>query len=899
VKSPRGLEESWQLVNSQLDEVLSVALTERPYWLANLQANDPALAETISRLLQDLESPGFGEFLADSPSSPAAGIHSPTLIGKKVGPYVISAEIGRGGMGSVWRAQRIDGRFEGNVAVKFVHAAWIGREGEERFLVEGKLLGLLDHPHIGRLLDAGLLEGTQPYLVLEYIEGEPIDLYCGRLALPAKERIRLFIDVLSAIAHAHSHLIVHRDIKPANILVTKDGIAKLLDFGIAKLIDDSSPGAHPSKASAAALTPHFAAPEQLLGQPVTTATDIYGAGLVLYILLAGRHPFDNTAHARVELVRAVLGEEPPHASSVAIGAITRRQLEGDLDNILRKALNKEPAERYPSIGAFADDLQRFLSDEPVKARPDTVAYRTTKFVRRHQGGVILSALSTIGIIGGAIGTILQAHEARNQRDVAVGQMLRAEAIADLNKFLLSDAAPSGKPFTVNDLLDRAEHVAERQKGTPDAAQIGIHTGIGVQYLFQEETAKAVPILEKSYLASQSLQDPSTRARAACALGAAVSYQGAFARASQLIAEGLARIPAEPQYALDRVSCLAFSSLVARNAGDGGKSIAPALSALQVLRGSVFDSDLTELHAIMNVAESYREAGRFREAIPAFSQAAALMEKLGRDDTQTAGTLYNNWALALSRSGEALQAETIYRKAIDINRADTSGQGISPLLLNNYARTLRDLGRLDQAATAAEQAYATAKQAGAEQTVDQSLMLRAEIYLEQGDALHSSQMLSEVEPRLVRALAPEHYAFAGLYSQQALVAAALGDYPRALASANKAVTVARAATESGAQGVSGWSVVLNRRAKVELSAGHTEDAETDVRAAIRLLEPTIPADSHSATLGNLYVVLARTLITRGETQAAGAAARKAVEHYTPTLGSDSPTTRAALALMQPN
>ncbi|HEY0745400.1 MAG TPA: serine/threonine-protein kinase [Steroidobacteraceae bacterium] len=896
MKIPTGLDENWRLVSSQLDEALSLAVTERPRWLANLHANDPALAATISRLLQDLESPGFGEFLADSPSNPA-GIDSPTLIGRKVGSYVISAEIGRGGMGSVWRAQRIDGRFEGNVAIKFVHAAWIGREGEVRFLVEGKLLGSLDHPHIGRLLDAGVLDGTQPYLVLEYIEGEPIDLYCDRLALSVQERVRLFIDVLSAVAHAHSHLIVHRDIKPANILVTRNGVAKLLDFGIAKLIDDSALGAALSKPSAAALTPHFAAPEQLLGQPVTTATDIYGAGLVLYILLAGTHPFDKTSHARAELVRAVLGEEPPRASSAALGAIRRRHLQGDLDNILSKALKKEPAERYASIGAFADDLQRFVSDEPVKARPDTVAYRTTKFVRRHRGGVILSALSTIAIIGGAIGTILQAHEAGKQRDVAVGQMIRAEAIADLNKFLLSDAAPSGKPFTVNDLLDRAEHVAERQKGAPDAAQIGIQTAIGVQYLFQEETAKAVPILEKSYLASQSLQDPSTRVRAACALGAAVSYQGNFARASQLIAEGLARIPAEPQYALDRVSCLAFSSLVARNAGDGGKSIAPALSALQVLRGSVFDSDLTELHAVMDVAESYREAGRFREAIPAFSQAAALMEKLGRDDTQTAGTLYNNWALTLSRSGQALQAEAVYRKAIDLSRADPFDQGVSPLLLNNYARTLRELARLDQAAVTAERAYAIAKQAGAEQTVDQSLLLRAEIYLDQEDALHSSQMLSEVEPRLVRALPSEHYAFAGLYSQQALVAAALRDYPRALALANKAVTVAKSAAESGAQGVSGWSVVLNRRARVELSAGHTEDAESDVREAIRLLEPTISEGSHSATLGNFYLVLARALNARGNAEGAKEAARKAVNQYTPTLGSDNPTTLAALELMR--
>src|ERR1700733_3814731 len=165
---PIGLDENWQLVSAQLDEVFSVEVTERPHWLANLRAKDPALAAKISSLLQEMESPGFANFLAESPVNPAVMIDTPTLLGRKVGSYVISAEIGRGGMGSVWRAHRIDGRFEGNVAVKFVHAAWIGREGEQRFLVEGKLLGSLDHPHVGRLLDAGVLDGTQPYLVLEY-----------------------------------------------------------------------------------------------------------------------------------------------------------------------------------------------------------------------------------------------------------------------------------------------------------------------------------------------------------------------------------------------------------------------------------------------------------------------------------------------------------------------------------------------------------------------------------------------------------------------------------------------------------------------------------------------------------------------------------------------------------
>jgi eukaryotic-like serine/threonine-protein kinase len=897
--TPGNLDEEWALLSSQLDELLLLPAAERDRWLANLQESNPTLAEKISRLLPDLGSERFEQFLADSPSHLIKDLGLSTLVGRKVGPYVIDGEIGRGGMGSVWRARRNDGRFEGTVAIKFVHAAWIGSHGEQRFLIEGRLLGALDHPHIARLLDAGVLEGTQPYLVLEYIEGESIDQYCERLALGAEARIRLFIDVLSAIAHAHSHLIVHRDIKPANILVTRDGTAKLLDFGIAKLLDVTASSGNPAMASTLALTPQYAAPEQLLGQPVTTATDVYAAGLVLYVLLAGIHPFEKYVVAKGDLVRALLDTEPLRASSAATGAtIPARHLEGDLDNILSKALKKEPAERYASVSAFADDLQRHLSNEPVKARPDTVAYRAAKFVRRHRGGVILSALTVIAIVAGAVGTIMQAREARVQRDIAVGQMMRSEAVVDLDQFLLSNAAPSGKPFTVNELLDRAEHIAERQRGSVNVAQVSIQTEIGLQYLFAEETGKASRILEKSYRTSQTLRDPSTRARAACALGVAVSFENAAARASQLISEGLAQIPDEPQYALDRVLCLRFLSLSARNAGDGGASIPPALDAVRILRTSIFDSDLGELHATMDVAESYREAGRFRDAIPVFAQAAALMEKLGRDDTQSAGTLYNNWALALSQSGQALAAATIFRRAIDIGRADSSDQTVSPMLLNNYARTLRILAQLDQAAAMAEQAYAIAKRDGAEQVVDQSLLLRAEIYLDRGDVSRSALMLGEVEPRLAQHLPPEHYAFGALSSLQALVALAMGDQQRALALADKAVSNAEAATKSGAQGPAVWAVMLNRRAKVELSAKHLDQAEADLRAAIRLFEPTIPEGASSASLGNFYVVLANTLTARGDFKGADEAAKLAVVQFTATLGADNPTTLAALALRRP-
>lgn len=240
--------EQWPSISAFLDQALELEEPERAQWLAQLAQSDPTTAALLSRVLTEREQQGFSQFLAGPTPIPLDDIQHATLIGRQIGAYLIEAEIGRGGMGSVWRARRADGRYEGTVAVKFVHAAWIGRVGEQRFLTEGKLLGRLDHPHIARLLDAGVMELTQPYLVLEYVDGAPIDAYCERRSLGTEARIRLFLDVLDAVAHAHSNLIVHRDLKPANIFVTGDGTVKLLDFGIAKLLDEGS-GAAPATQS--------------------------------------------------------------------------------------------------------------------------------------------------------------------------------------------------------------------------------------------------------------------------------------------------------------------------------------------------------------------------------------------------------------------------------------------------------------------------------------------------------------------------------------------------------------------------------------------------------------------------------------------------------------------------
>jgi serine/threonine protein kinase len=419
--------ERWQEINPYLEHALSLSEEERATWLISFQTEKPHLADTLRGLLNEhrvLAAEGFLEQLLEHPAT------EPALSGQTIGPYTLISSIGQGGMGSVWLAERSDGRFQRRVAVKFLHFS-VAQGGAERFKREGKILGQLAHTHIAELLDAGVTATAEPYLVLEHVEGEPIGEYCDRHALDVDARVRLFLDVLSAVAHAHAHLIVHRDIKPSNVLVRSDGQVKLLDFGIAKLLsDDTTPGTATmlTLEGGGALTPQFAAPEQITGAAITTATDVYALGVLLYVLLTGQHPAGPGLHSPAGLVKAIVDTEPVRASdstsssdaaAIATNRSTtseklRRQLRGDLDTIIGKALKKIPVERYSSVTTLADDLRRYLKHEPISARPDTLAYRATKFVGRNRLS-FSAAMLAVSLVLGASGVAVYQRRIAEQR----------------------------------------------------------------------------------------------------------------------------------------------------------------------------------------------------------------------------------------------------------------------------------------------------------------------------------------------------------------------------------------------------------------------------------------------------------------------------------------------------
>jgi hypothetical protein len=562
------------------------------------------------------------------------GLGGASLVGRHVGPYIIEAEIGRGGMGSVWRARRADDRYEGTVAIKFLHASWNGLLGEQRFRSEGRMLGRLDHPNIARLIDAGVLDGSSPYLVLEYVEGEPIDGYCARHGLTVEARVRLFLNVLSAVEHAHSHLIVHRDIKPSNIFVTSDGTVKLLDFGIAKLLDDGSASAAPTRSGGIALTPQYAAPEQLLGKPVTTETDVYSLGVVLYLLLTEGHPFAGESASQAELMHAVLTQDARHASSAAkAGANRSRELRGDLDNIIAKALKKAPSDRYPSTGAFADDLKRYLVHDPVQARADTATYRVAKFVRKHRGSVVASVLVALGLLVTSTFAVYQLFEARAERDLAVAEAKRANAEADLTQFLGGDSLSKAPQDAVHERLDRAREFVTRRfhDDLPLAARLLID--VSSQYVDIGDERTAAEVIVEAEAIGRRFGDQELLGLLACLRTEDLAIAGDLAGARIQLAAGVSKMRLLSRVSPGlRAECASATAFVLQSDGN-------FVQAATELRGAVDYLDQSGMHGSSrytslanDLADALLMTGDFRGAWGIERDVIALMNDNGRANT---------------------------------------------------------------------------------------------------------------------------------------------------------------------------------------------------------------------------------------------------------------------------
>lgn len=402
----------WRDALALLERLQHLPESERAEMLDRLCEAQPAAAAPLRQLAHSLQQAQADHFLTGAGISGLAGA---ARVGSVCGKWTLQSPLGTGGMGEVWLARRSDGLHEGQAAIKLLHAGPRTALTQARFAAEGRVLARLEHPHIARLLDVGIDHDGQRYIVLEHVAGQAITAWCNQHHTPLGGRLALFLQVCDAVAHAHAQLVVHRDIKPSNILVTADGQAKLLDFGIAKLLDDD--GGELTRAGLPALTPDYAAPEQLLGGPTSVATDVHALGVLLFELLTGTRPRADVAASAEQRLRATLDGVIRRPSEVAGGALAR-QLRGDLDHIVEHALQKLPADRYPSVRALADDVVRHLRHEPVSVRAPSWPYRLMKLARRHRAGVAAGSFAVLALLAGSGMALWQAGKARSEAAVA-------------------------------------------------------------------------------------------------------------------------------------------------------------------------------------------------------------------------------------------------------------------------------------------------------------------------------------------------------------------------------------------------------------------------------------------------------------------------------------------------
>jgi serine/threonine-protein kinase len=698
--TPSPSTERWARIQRVLDGALDLPPGEVSAYLERACGNDAALRREVETLL-DACSRAEG-FLERPPSMLAAALLGERPArgeGRRIGPYVIRGEVGRGGMGVVYLAERGDGQFRQRVAVKVLPRGLESEEAVRRFREERQILASLTHPGIARLLDGGVTDDELPYFAMELVEGTAIDRWADERRLGIEARLALFLEVCDAVQYAHQNLVVHRDLKPSNILVTAGGAVKLLDFGVAKLLDER-PGASDATHTAARwLTPRYASPEQMSDGRVTTASDVYTLGVLLFELLTGRSPYAPGRVGAVELARAVCEDEPARASAAVLraGSVTlpdgtsravgpeevaelrgvraerlSRRLRGDLDMIVVTAMQKDPARRYPSASALAEDVRRHLAGRPVRAQPDTLPYRASRFVRRHRVGVAASAALGLTLVAGSAGIAWQAAVAARERQVAERQAATAERASRLlvDMFRLSDPDVAlGASITAREVLARGSERVETDFAGDSALQalmlgeIGqIYQNLGLPDDAERLVRRAVEVWRR--------EGPSARlATGLHQLGAIELARARFAEAEPHLRESLGMRRTLLQAPHEDLA-ESLRSLAAALAGKGEFEQAVPLyrEAVAMLRELHGERSPQVASTVFALAGTFHDRGSFDEAEPLLREAVELYGDGPDARDPLAATARLNLATVLLFRQRYDEAERHLREALALRRA---------------------------------------------------------------------------------------------------------------------------------------------------------------------------------------------------------------------------------------
>ncbi len=735
--------ERWRRLKDAFAAAAEAPAEEREAVLARACAGDGALAAEVRQLLAAHDGGGAAieRVVAGEARALVTDRGTAAFAGRRIGAYEIVREIGSGGMGTVFLARRADAVYEAEVALKIVRPGLFSGDALRRFRAERQALASLAHPGIARLLDGGTTDEGLPYFVMERVEGAPIDAYAGRAGLSAADRIRLFRGVCAAVQYAHANLIVHRDLKPANILVTPSGDPKLLDFGIAKFLGEEDAGA--TRGGDRALTPDYASPEQIRGEPVTTATDVYSLGVVLYRLLTGRAPYAFPS-GRASDIERVVAEQAPEPS----------RLSSDLDTILGKALAKEPERRYASVSELSEDLRRFLDDQPVAARPDTFSYRASKFLRRHRVGAAATAAVILALSAGLAVALASAAAARREAR-------KAEQINAFVQEVLGAANPwkDGSQITVAEVLDRAAgRIAADLAGQP-AVEAGVrrtvgetYAGLGMYDAAQIQLSRALALLRKS-------GSDADVAGALLALSGVLVSRGEPDRAEPFAREALAlreRRRGPKDASVGEALTALGGVLQAKGDLDGAESA--ERRAVTILREAGADASLAE--ALNNLAVTVGTRGDLRAAEPLQREALAVIRRVHPGaHPDVASAMSALASVVWDGKHDAVEAESLYRETLAMRRKLLGAEHPDvSWTLYNYAFMLMERGELPRAEALAHEALAPRGRTLPDEhpMVAATLQLLGRCRLGQSDPAGAEPYLRESLALRRRALPPGHW-----------------------------------------------------------------------------------------------------------------------------------------------
>jgi len=821
----------WQQIQSLFEQMIDTGTGERTARLASACGDDLELRASVESLLNSdaRREDALLHAIGDAAES-LLEEHQDRLIGTRVGPYRVASILGHGGMSTVYRGERDDSQYQQTVAIKVLQHATLHPRLRSRLHSERHILATLDHPSIARLIDSGDLEDGTPYLVMEYVDGESIDSYCDSRTLFVRERLELFVKVCAAVQYAHRNLVVHRDIKSSNIFVTVEGAPKLLDFGIAKLLapESLSHTLPVTRLQERILTPENAAPEQVLGRPITTATDIYALGVLLYQLLTGRSPYRLLSYSQLQLERAICMDDPARPSQMVVSKLTgekdadrsrisdrrglspqrlRARLSGDLDAIVAMAMRKEPDRRYPSVEALADDLNRHLLGEPVRARQGDWRYNAAKFLRRHLLAVVAVGAAFLGLALFAGAMFWENHRIELAREATAQERDRAQQVSAFLVDVFSQADPfntQGKEPTAKDLLDRgAEKISGNVSLQPEV-RAQLLESIGLAYRRQGLSDRAIPLFEQA-VAIRRQERPLNNGHVAVALA------------------NLARAHTDAGHL---ISAEAYLDQAVTLSQGGGDAQAVQTADILVQFGNF---------ALDAKSDPARAAQLFGKALNIYRAT------IGSQNLQVASTLTGLASATLWMDDYPL-AERYQREALDIFQATVS---------RNYPDNAVALAALGYILTQRE------KYVEAEQVLNEALEIERKVF--GADNARIAQIESDLGV---------------LYDRE-------GDMTRAITATQTALKITRDRRGSGHYMV-GYH--LDALANLYLKINDLPTAEADARQALAVYAQALPA--RHLYVASTHQLLGEVLLRRGSLAAAEAELRVALDMALGLAGADS-------------